>query len=365
MMVERPDDSVPSSGEENPVDGAGTEGEEGDRKTLNCETGSGVMPRREDLAVSTNAAVDIEVEYDSVSPTEAFAILGHETRIEILRTLWANDDESLTYSELHSAVEVDRGNFNYHLSKLSANYVQRTDEGYTLREAGTQVIRAVLAGTLTTDPVVEPTTLELPCPLCGGVIEFSYTDEFVTVRCTSCEGVLGGDVPRGTFMHHAFPPAGLEDREGIEVLEAARVHYETALVSMLQDVCPNCGGRVDREVHHCGGHDTDDEGLCVECGSVPDVWVDHTCRNCGFSRWCTLWLPTLFHPAVISFVYERRPFESFIELRRLFWLNPEFLADISQTVVSEEPLHVRVEIPFDGEEIALTVDEDLGTVKVE
>jgi len=305
---------------------------------------------------------EINGETEGVTPAEAFSMLANETRIGILRVLWERRERPVGFTELYAEIDVDKGNFNYHLSKLSGHFVRATDDGYELREAGKQVIRSVFAGTITSDPHIEPTDLGLPCPMCGSAIEFSYADEWLTVRCTSCAGVLGGDVPRGTFMHHTFPPAGLENRIGIEVLEAARVRYETEVASMVQGVCPECGGRADGEVHVCADHGTDEEGMCVECGSVPDIWTKRACENCGFDRWFTLWLPILFHPAVISFVYDRQPFDSFLDLRRLFWLNPDSVAGITQTVVSDDPTHIRVTIPFGEEKISVTVDTNLNTV---
>jgi endogenous inhibitor of DNA gyrase (YacG/DUF329 family) len=328
-------------------------------------SGRGVPEWKTDSKTERETGIDgSAVDHGGVSPPEAFSMLANETRIEILQALWERRDEPVAFSELHADVDVDRGNFNYHLSKLAEHFVRQTQAGYELREAGKAVIRAVLAGTITHDPRIEPTDLGVPCPLCGGAIEFSYADEFITVRCTSCAGVMGGDVPSGTFMHHTFPPAGLQGRHGIEVLEAARVHYETDLVTMLQGVCPECGGTVDRSIHVCAEHETDGDGMCTACGSVPDIWVEHVCANCSYSRWCVIWLPILFHPAVIAFVYERQPFESFLELRRLFWVDPGYIDGIERSVVSEAPLEVEVRVPFDGDEIRVTVDEELRTKDV-
>ena len=301
---------------------------------------------------------------EDTSASDVFGIIANETRIEILYTLW-EQDEPISFSALRDELDIDKGNFNYHLSMLEGHFVDRTPDGYELRAAGTHVIRTLLAGTFTSDPVVELTEIGLPCPLCGAPIELGYENECLTVRCTECPGVIGGDVPQGAFMHHQFPPAGLSDRAGTEVLEAARVHYETALLSMLQGVCPACGGTATREVHVCDRYETTSAGRCGKCASVPGHWVEHVCGNCSFRRWCTVWLPVLFHPAVISFVYERRPFDSLLDLRRLLWLTPECLGGITQEVVAEEPLRIRVTVPFEGETVSVTVDEDLNTVAVE
>jgi len=57
----------------------------------------------------------------SLSPDEAFALLANDTRVGILRALWADFESgkrgnALPYSELFGRVEIaDSGNFSYHL----------------------------------------------------------------------------------------------------------------------------------------------------------------------------------------------------------------------------------------------------------
>lgn len=53
-----------------------------------------------------------------LTPEEAFAVLGNEIRVDILRALW-EAGEPLAYSELQERIGVcDSGRFNYHLRKL-------------------------------------------------------------------------------------------------------------------------------------------------------------------------------------------------------------------------------------------------------
>lgn len=110
-------------------------------------------------------------------PTDALAMLGDETRIEILRTL-ADADEPLPFSELRQRAGVDdAGRFNYHLSKLREYFVREEGGGYTLRHAGSRVIAA--AGVADQSGTGrEPTAAEVDgsgsgdsgddeCPVCG------------------------------------------------------------------------------------------------------------------------------------------------------------------------------------------------------
>lgn len=70
-----------------------------------------------------------------LSPDEAFALLGNETRIEILRTLWeAYDpytaDNEVPFSDRYDRVSIDdSGNFTSRLGQLVDHFVSETDDG--------------------------------------------------------------------------------------------------------------------------------------------------------------------------------------------------------------------------------------------
>jgi len=96
----------------------------------------------------------------TLPPDDAFAVLGNETRMEILRALGAADGP-LAFSTLRERVGVrDSGQFTYHLDELTGHFVERSDEGYRLRRAGERVIEAVLSGAVTEAPEREPTLEE-------------------------------------------------------------------------------------------------------------------------------------------------------------------------------------------------------------
>ncbi|MEF8801746.1 MAG: helix-turn-helix domain-containing protein, partial [Halolamina sp.] len=102
-----------------------------------------------------------------LAPDDAFAVLGNETRMEILQTL-GEADEPLPFSELRGRVGMrDSGQFNYHLGKLDGHFIKDTDGGYALGQKGSRVIEAVLSGAVTDTPVLDRTPVDMSCYCCG------------------------------------------------------------------------------------------------------------------------------------------------------------------------------------------------------
>jgi DNA-binding transcriptional ArsR family regulator len=98
----------------------------------------------------TGTEVDVQNGAGSVPSADAFALIGNETRLSILEALWEADEQPMRFSELNEAVGMrDSAQFNYHLSKLTDQYIRKTDDGYELRTAGAKVVRAILAGSFT------------------------------------------------------------------------------------------------------------------------------------------------------------------------------------------------------------------------
>jgi len=170
-----------------------------------------------------------------LSPDNAFAVLGNETRMEILQTL-GKADGALSFSELRDRVGMrDSGQFNYHLDKLVEHFVRQIDGGYDLRQAGRRVIEAVLSGAVTDAPVVERTPIDHSCHYCGASsIEVNYREEKVGTYCPECRGTYGGsdesnvaDLPseqeRLGYLH--LPPAGVQERTPKEMLYAAAIWF--------------------------------------------------------------------------------------------------------------------------------------------
>lgn len=306
-----------------------------------------------------------EVESQGISPEEAFSILGNETRIAILQALWETPETAVSFSDLRDRVAVaDSGNFNYHLNQLADHFVRQTESGYELREAGKQVIRAVLAGAINEDAVLEPVETTSQCPYCGATVEMRYREDKLTVRCTRCEGVVSGDFPPGTYLSFDFPPAGLKNRTPEEVLRTAHTLYDAKITPMMEGVCPECAGRTSVSITVCDDHDVSDGHVCRNCDSVNEIWATYECEHCGYTRTCLVWFKLMNHPAVISFYYEYGNIQESVPFRKLTWENRPYVKDISETVLSEDPLRIQVTIPFQGETLHVTVDDAINVVDV-
>jgi len=299
-----------------------------------------------------------------LSPPEAFSVLGNETRLDALRALWAAEGP-VPFAELQRTVAPDdRGNFSYHLEKLTGHFVERTDEGYVLARAGEQVVRAVLAGTITDAPELDPATIDERCAYCGAAVEMAYDGEVISVRCTDCDGVVEGAFPEGTYMYYGFPPAGLAGRSREEAVDAAHVLYDSKIAPMMKGVCPECAGQVDLSFDVCADHDPDEAGLCPTCGTRFEAWSVYECRHCKYSRRSAVWFAALNHPAVVAF-YHDHGLEETIPFRKLTDDNAALVRDVEVDVLATDAHRFRVTIPVADERLAVVLDDALDVESVE
>ena len=305
----------------------------------------------------------IETETDEIAATEAFAILGNETRMEVLKRLWKSS-EPRSFAELRDAVAPDdKGNFSYHLNKLVGHFVRKTDDGYDLRFAGEQVVRAVLTGTITSSPLVSPVETEERCVYCGGTVEMAYEEEVISVRCTECGGVVGGDFPPGTYMHYQYPPSGLAGRTAEETIDAAHVLYDSKVAPMMEGICPECAGRIDASHDVCSNHRPDESGLCPECDSRYEVWTEFECQRCQYGRRTVTWFAALNHPAVVAFYYDHGLDER-IPFRKLTWDNAAYVGRVTATPVETDPYRFEVTVVVDDETLTVRMDGALDVLSV-
>lgn len=89
----------------------------------------------------------------------------------------------------------DSGRFNYHLSKLEGDFIDGTEDGYVLRNAGEHIVQAVIAGTGLGQESIPPTGVDMACRRCGAPTELRYEDEHLLFTCTECIGNFGADFP--------------------------------------------------------------------------------------------------------------------------------------------------------------------------
>ena len=124
--------------------------------------------------------IDTAADVEELRATEAFTLLGSETRLAILLALWEADElfddgppnpserQALSFSELRERVDYDTSsNFSYHLDQLLGSFVRKTDDGYELLPAGDNIVHAIVASAGFVDRTVPPMGVDHDCPRCG------------------------------------------------------------------------------------------------------------------------------------------------------------------------------------------------------
>ena len=296
-----------------------------------------------------------------LSPDEAFAALGNEHRVRILRAL-GDAERPLAFSELYDRLPVeDTAGFNYHLGELRGHFVRKTADGYALDRPGRRVVEAIRSGAVTESPEVERTPVGDRCPTCESPLEIQWVDGSVEVFCSTCEGRwdrswgrVGGpeEADSGYLGRLPFPPAGLRDRSPSEVLRAAHAWTNLELLAVGSGICPRCAAAVETELDACSDHAGD--GVCSNCRSRFAVLLTASCPNCPFKLGGAAALGLLSAPELLSFMLDHGldPFSAGSVLRL-----DRFLNGYDEEVLSREPLRVVLTFSADGDTISLRVDE--------
>lgn len=307
---------------------------------------------------------------ERLSPDDAFATLGNETRLETLQTL-GRAGEDLSFSVLRDRVGVeDSGQFNYHLEQLVGHFVRKTEDGYQLRRAGRRVVEAVLSGAVTDAPDLDRTRVEETCELCGAAIEVTRDGGSIAMYCTECAGRYShayGEDPTGRTADEGYlgrltlPPAGLRDRTPTEVLSAAWTWGNLEILAISAGVCPRCSATVDRTLHVCDDHDAD-EGRCMECRSQQGVRLAVSCTNCIFEAGGIFSMTLTSNTRLLGLLTDHglNPVAP-DSLRRV----NEVHGDYEEEVISRDPFRARFRFAVDGDTLALTVDDDLEVVEAD
>lgn len=294
-----------------------------------------------------------------MSPEAAFGVLGDKTRMDILQVL-GDADEPLSFSELRTRVGTrDSGQFNYHLQKLVGHFVAQTDDGYELRRSGERVVEAVLSGTVTETPVIEPTQIDQTCAYCGGPVGVEYDEERVTMFCTKCSGVYGTRDTDG-YGHLGvlyLPPAGVQGRTPLEVVEAAHIWGGMDTKTAVSGVCPRCSAAIDERVAVCDDHD--DGGVCEACGGRYAATIHLRCTNCIYERTGAFGVRLLTDLDLLRFL-TTHGINPFAPSSIPEWTDA--LANYDEEVLSVDPFEARYTYTIDEDSITLTVGEDLSVV---
>jgi hypothetical protein len=313
-------------------------------------------------------ATDSGSDADRLAPDEAFAVLGDETRMGILRAL-GDLDTPASFSDLYERSDADdSGGFNYHLDRMVGHFVEQVDDGYRLAPAGRRVVEAVLSGAVTERPDLSRTVVDERCWYCGAPVEVRWQDGGVEQFCTECAGRYGqryreGGTPveevEGYLGRNPLPPAGVRGRSPTETLHAAWTWGELEILSLSSGVCPRCSGTVEWEPVVCEDHEVG-EGPCSNCGGRYTVGVRAACTNCI--------LVTGGDPVVALAAHT-----DLLALLAANGHNPvapddigaveQVHGDYEETVHATDPLRATYTFSLDGETVALTVDEDLEVVE--
>ncbi|WP_158056346.1 winged helix-turn-helix domain-containing protein [Halorussus halophilus] len=286
------------------------------------------------------------------SPDEAFALLGNELRVEILRTLGAaeqpedthRDTHGRSFSELYEQVDApNTSQFSYHLSQLEDVFVWQADDGYRLTHAGQKVVRAIFAGTYNERPEFEPVELDGVCPVCEATtFVVAHEQELLTIRCDECETRL---------LSYQLAPGQTENRTPEEVVESAQRHVRDEFSMAVEGVCFECSGRMHSQVQP--GKEP-----------LPNVFLEvATCERCGHKLTAPIAARVTYHPAVISFCWER----GVDVTNEAFWgLFTRFHVDCWETeCLSTDPYRFRVTVSLDGDELRTELDADLEIDAIE
>lgn len=315
----------------------------------------------------TRLATDLDL--GGLSPDEAFAVLGNEIRLDVVRVLWqANaaheyDDgsdavETLPYSELRRRVGVeDNGKFNYHLSKLEPHFVRRSDDGYRLSGAGKGIARTVIAVS-GTDGAGFSADLDDDCPLCGGDVTVAYADQWLRVRCADCPGLFGDDAPTGTLFLTDFPAAGLSSRSAEEALATGLYRCALDITYSMFGVCRECAGPVSGTVSVCEEHDCSEGGPCATCGTPFPVWGETRCETCGFAKR----LPVEMYVLGLVAVVGSFDVAEVGDLAHSLAVAIDVLRRQVETEVTEDPLEVAVELDLETASYEVRLDDEMAVV---
>ncbi|WP_049972865.1 DUF7351 domain-containing protein [Haladaptatus cibarius] len=267
-----------------------------------------------------------------------FDLLSNSTRIDILRALAAAYEETptdpwLEYNELRTTVGVrDNGNFNYHLNRMD-DLLVKGSAGYSLSRIGMAILSTVVSGVFDPDWQWGPVDTDGDCQYCDDPVQLVYRDGNLWLTC----GIDDHTIPL------SVPPSILDSHpDGVVVEQVAMLQHQWSALTR-QGICSECYGHVDGDIRYGGAR--------------KDHYHYHgECRRCGFHHGVAVGLFVLGHPTVRAFYYERG-----VDIRTTPFWTLGFCEPGGETVLSTDPLRLRIDVTHDGDELSVTLDQD-GTV---
>jgi len=273
--------------------------------------------------------------------SEAFDLVANETRFAIVRALWdltSHPRESVSFAALRDQAGVrDSGQFNYHLGKLTPEFVRGDDDGYHLTEAGRRVVGAAVSGVYTDlDASVEPRPAG-DCPNCEGTLELDYDEGIMVVRCRDCEQLI---------LDMSTPPVLVAETDPEDLSTVLGRHAMAETQRMNSGFCPYCGGPLDTTVV-----------LPEASDAFDDVDVECSCVGCEKSFQWNIFVAVLDHPEVIGLFHDAG-----IDVREFPVWKMFARPDLDGRIVERDPVRVEATIELDGRAVTLTIDDSLDVV---
>jgi hypothetical protein len=285
---------------------------------------------------------------------EAFALLSHEIRLDILRAFFdryepvdpesrpeVREQRTLSYADLMTATGMeDSGKFNYHLEQLRGAYVEEVEEGYVPTASAIALYEAVVANR-PTESVPIDFEIDGTCPNCATGLRGNYEQEYLTVDCPACDLFWGAT--------YRFPKNGLAVREGEGIYGALYDRMMSHVGLARTGQCPSCAGLTSATLPR---DRLDDE-------STPTAEL--SCGTCSWFVTVDIVSALQFEPRVTSAMLEIGiPLGESSSMRA----TEQVLPSVTGGIESEDPFHATVAIRYDDAVIEIVIDDSLGVESV-
>lgn len=281
----------------------------------------------------------------SRSAAETFTALGSYYRVAILEAL-ARRGEPMQFSELMEALGVsDSGQLNYHLTKLTGDFVEHRGDTYELTIQGAKITSSILASRYVREDVEYSVAVDGTCTHCGARdLVLEQVGQQAIVRCRSCN--------RRRFRKGAT--TGLWDERPPDEVPAALDRIAWAEIDLATGhVCPFCHSAMTPRVA-----ENDWESELYDIYDL-EVLAVYDCDLCTNWKQLPHGLVAWRHPEVRSF---HRDHDIDPDTRRCWEI--EQATDERYLSVERDPYEVEVRFPLDVETCSVTFDERNEIVQV-
>lgn len=266
-------------------------------------------------------------------------VIGHEDRLAIVEALIearrSEGDPFLRFTDLRDRAGIDdTGRFNYHLDQLRETFVTKSEEGYRLTSYAHRITAPMMGGLYDSDRASDGIETDGSCPDCDAGLRIEPDGTVLQVVCE-----------RGHVVNHGLLgyPGVLGDRPPEDANRTLGLLNAQGVELAASGVCPTCHGPVD------GGLVRDDD--------AGYYLFEAPCSTCGNQFANTVGGCVLFHPAVVSFMYDHG-----VDVRdRIPW-SLSFVYPGRETVESTDPLRLSVDVTVDDAVLTVTVDRDANVV---